>query len=124
MIFFLILNSLIIITLVSTMIFGSPPSLAIFLGGYSLKQLFEIGSTKLEKVLSIDIFDAKVSSKVVRNRGHVVNNVSGGRLDPNMFSTVADLGVPYILMHMRGQLSTMQNDENTTYGDVCNFFLR
>lgn len=71
------------------------------------------------KILSVDTFDAKVASEAVRNGAHVVNDISGGRLDPNMFPTVADLGVPYILMHMRGEPSTMQNDENTTYGDVC-----
>ncbi|GLJ08536.1 hypothetical protein SUGI_0090900 [Cryptomeria japonica] len=72
-----------------------------------------------DKILSVDTFDAKVAYEAVKNGVDVVNDVSGGRLDSNMFSTVADLEVPYILMHMRGNPSTMQNDENTTYGDVC-----
>lgn len=71
------------------------------------------------KILSVDTFDAKVTSKAVINGAYVVNDMSGGRKELNMFSTVADLVVPYILMHMRGEPSTMQNDENTTYGDVC-----
>ena len=71
------------------------------------------------KILSVDTFNAKVASEAIRNGAHEVNDVSGGHVDPNMFSIVADLGVPYILMHMRGQPSTMQNEENKTYGDVC-----
>lgn len=72
-----------------------------------------------DKILSVDTFDAKVAYEAVKNGVHVVNDVSGGHLDPNMFSTIADLGVPYIMMHMRGDPSTMQNDENTAYRNVC-----
>eukprot|EP01018_Ginkgo_biloba_P012999 Gb_09739 [translate_table: standard] len=71
------------------------------------------------KILSVDTFDAKVAFEAVRNGVHIVNDVSGGRLDSNMFSTIADLGVPYILMHMRGDPTTMMNHENLIYGDVC-----
>ncbi|KAH9315109.1 hypothetical protein KI387_023736, partial [Taxus chinensis] len=54
-----------------------------------------------DKILSVDTFDVKVAYEAIKNRVHVVNDVSGGRLDLNMFSTVVDLGVPYILMHIR-----------------------
>ena len=50
---------------------------------------------------------------------HVINDVSGGCLDPEMLSTVADLGVSYIMMHMRGDPTTMQSKANTTYSNVC-----
>jgi 2-amino-4-hydroxy-6-hydroxymethyldihydropteridine diphosphokinase/dihydropteroate synthase len=50
---------------------------------------------------------------------HVINDVSGGYLDPEMLSTVAELGVPYIMMHMRGDPVTMQSKANITYNNVC-----
>jgi dihydropteroate synthase len=46
----------------------------------------------------------------------VINDVSGGTLDNRMFATVAELGVPYILMHMRGTPRTMQ--QLTNYADL------
>ena len=46
----------------------------------------------------------------------MINDISGGELDDKMFETVASLGVPYILMHMRGTPRTMQ--EYTNYGDI------
>jgi dihydropteroate synthase len=45
-----------------------------------------------------------------------VNDVSGGTFDPSMLSTVAELGVPMVLMHMRGTPETMQS--MTEYDDV------
>lgn len=49
---------------------------------------------------------------------HIVNDVSGGTLDPEMLPTVADLEIPYIMMHMRGDPKTMQSKANTTYNNV------
>ncbi|KAG0575880.1 hypothetical protein KC19_5G037000 [Ceratodon purpureus] len=69
--------------------------------------------------LSVDTFDARVGREAVNMGVHVINDVSGGYLDPEMLSTVADLGVPYIMMHMRGDPTTMQSKENTTYNNVC-----
>lgn len=69
--------------------------------------------------LSVDSFDARVASEAVKLGVHVINDVSGGYLDPEMLSTVADLGVPYIMMHMRGDPTTMQSKANTTYNNVC-----
>lgn len=59
-------------------------------------------------IISIDTFRADVARKCVENYGGmIINDVSGGTLDVNMFSTVAELKVPYILMHMRGTPATM-----------------
>ncbi|KAL3677957.1 hypothetical protein R1sor_020913 [Riccia sorocarpa] len=69
--------------------------------------------------LSVDTFDARVAEEAVSRGVHVVNDVSGGTLDSNMLSTVAKLGVPYIIMHMRGEPQTMQNKLNTQYSNVC-----
>lgn len=59
-------------------------------------------------IISIDTFRADVARKCIENFGSaIINDISGGTLDENMFDTVADLKVPYILMHMRGNPSTM-----------------
>ncbi|WP_099372753.1 dihydropteroate synthase [Sphingobacterium sp. 1.A.5] len=69
-------------------------------------------------VLSIDTFRADVAESCVQAGVHIINDISGGTLDENMFDTVARLQVPYILMHMRGTPATMQ--QLTDYEDVVN----
>ncbi|BBN01296.1 2-amino-4-hydroxy-6-hydroxymethyldihydropteridine diphosphokinase [Marchantia polymorpha subsp. ruderalis] len=69
--------------------------------------------------LSVDTFDSRVAAEAVSRGVHIVNDVSGGTLDPAMWNTVAKLGVPYICMHMRGDPLTMQNKLNTQYSNVC-----
>ncbi|MDE7238057.1 MAG: dihydropteroate synthase, partial [Paramuribaculum sp.] len=59
--------------------------------------------------VSVDTFRASVARRAVEEWGaHMVNDISGGALAPDMFRTVAALRVPYVLMHMRGTPSTMQ----------------
>ncbi|KAJ1703805.1 hypothetical protein LUZ63_003584 [Rhynchospora breviuscula] len=70
-------------------------------------------------ILSVDTFYADVAAEAVSRGVHVVNDVSGGTLDPQILGVVASLGVPFITMHMRGDPSTMQNHDNLHYGDVC-----
>ncbi|HBY66531.1 MAG TPA: dihydropteroate synthase, partial [Flavobacteriaceae bacterium] len=67
-------------------------------------------------LISIDTFRSQVAKRAVEAGACMVNDISGGTLDPAMFSTVVDMQVPYILMHMRGtpQTMTLQTD----YGDV------
>ncbi len=70
-----------------------------------------------DAITSVDTFRAGVARAAVEELGvDIVNDVSGGQLDKAMFSTVASLGVPYILMHMRGTPATMQ--QFTEYDDV------
>ncbi|GAA0168059.1 hypothetical protein LIER_22865 [Lithospermum erythrorhizon] len=71
------------------------------------------------KFLSIDTFYSQVASEAVSRGAHLINDVSGGTLDPNMHSVVATLRVPYAAMHMRGDPATMQNSKNLQYEDVC-----
>ena len=67
--------------------------------------------------VSVDTFRACVARRAVEEWGaDIVNDISGGALDPDMFAEVARLKVPYILMHMRGTPSTMQS--LTDYADV------
>ncbi len=67
-------------------------------------------------VVSIDTFRASVAKAAVNAGAHMVNDVSGGKLDLEMHQTVAALGVPYILMHMRGTPQTMKKE--TDYDDI------
>ena len=70
-----------------------------------------------EAVVSVDTFRADVARKCVEDYGvAIINDISGGELDPAMFGTVAGLNVPYIMMHMRGTPQTMQ--QHTGYMDM------
>lgn len=60
-----------------------------------------------EALISIDTFRSEVAKKAVEVGAAIVNDVSGGTLDAEMYKTVAKLKVPYILMHMRGTPKTM-----------------
>jgi dihydropteroate synthase len=67
-----------------------------------------------EAIVSVDTFRAGVARRSVEEYGvAIINDISGGGLDADMFRTVASLKVPYILMHMRGTPLTMQ--QFTTY---------
>ncbi|WP_291869287.1 dihydropteroate synthase [Maribacter sp.] len=69
-----------------------------------------------ESILSVDTFRSAVAKACVEEGAAMVNDISGGQLDANMFTTVAQLKVPYILMHMRGTPQNMQ--QNTEYKDL------
>ena len=70
-----------------------------------------------ETPVSIDTFRASVARRCVEEWGaDIINDISGGTLDPEMWATVAELNVPYILMHMRGTPADMQT--HTDYKDV------
>jgi dihydropteroate synthase len=71
-----------------------------------------------DTILSIDTFRSEVARVAVAEGVHIINDISAGQLDPEMFSTAASLRVPYILMHMRGTPQTMQ--QHTAYENVLN----
>ncbi len=66
--------------------------------------------------VSVDTFRADIARFAIDNGADIINDISGGTLDPDMFQAIADLNVPYILMHMRGTPATMQS--MTDYTDV------
>jgi dihydropteroate synthase len=66
--------------------------------------------------ISIDTFRSKVAKTCVEIGACMINDISGGNLDTNMFETIAKLQVPYVLMHMPGTPQTMQT--LTDYEDV------
>lgn len=67
-------------------------------------------------IISVDTFRAKVAEKAIDAGASLINDISGGTLDLEMFKTVGKLQVPYILMHMRGTPETMQ--QFTNYEDI------
>lgn len=67
-------------------------------------------------VVSVDTTRAEVARAAIRAGADLVNDISAGTFDDAMLSTVADLGVPVILMHIRGTPETMQ--QYTTYEDL------
>lgn len=62
-----------------------------------------------EALLSIDTFRSNVAKIAIENGACIINDISAGSLDENMFQTVADLQVPYVMMHMKGNPQTMQS---------------
>ena len=81
-----------------------------------LPAIAAIVSTFPDAILSIDTFRADVAEACIHAGVHLINDVSGGTIDPLMFETVAKLQVPYILMHMRGIPENMQ--QLTAYQDI------
>lgn len=67
-------------------------------------------------LISVDTFRAQVAEAAVNEGAAIINDISGGELDPAMFETVARFRVPYILMHMRGNPQTM--NRLTQYDDI------
>ncbi|MEY3242089.1 MAG: hypothetical protein RIR11_3528 [Bacteroidota bacterium] len=66
------------------------------------------------QIISIDTWRAAVAREAVANGASIINDISGGSMDAQMFQTVADCGVPYILMHIQG---TPQNMQQTPHYD-------
>ena len=76
---------------------------------------------------SVDTFRADIARRCVEEFGvAIINDISGGELDPAMFSTVASLHVPYILMHMRGTPQTKQQfcDYTDMMEEILLYFAR
>lgn len=67
-------------------------------------------------IISADTYRAGIAEKAVKAGADIINDVSGGLFDEKMFSTIAALHVPYILMHMQGNPENMQ--QNPHYSDV------
>jgi dihydropteroate synthase len=74
--------------------------------------------------ISIDTFRSKVAMEAVKAGATLINDITGGNGDKQMFKTIADLNVPYILMHMKGNPQNMQSktDYNDLLGDIIYYF--
>ncbi|MBT8270718.1 MAG: dihydropteroate synthase [Flavobacteriaceae bacterium] len=73
-------------------------------------------------ILSVDTFRSGVAKASFDAGAAMVNDISGGLLDREMIPTVGELGVPYIIMHMKGQPQNMQ--EKTEYEDLLSDLLK
>ncbi len=84
-----------------------------------------INSQFPDAIVSVDTFRAEVARFAVEECGvAIVNDISGGTLDAQMLSTVANLHVPYILMHIKGTPQTMQQqcDYHNMMDEIIKFF--
>jgi dihydropteroate synthase len=75
-------------------------------------------------VLSIDTFYALVAKESCRHGADIINDISGGSIDTNMFKVAGELGVPYILTHIQGEPQTMQLQPHyvDVTGEIINYF--
>lgn len=74
-------------------------------------------------VISVDTFRSEIAFEAVTECGaHIINDISGGEADIDMFKVVQKLNVPYILMHMQGNPGNMQ--KNPVYDDVISDILK
>lgn len=62
-----------------------------------------------ELLISIDTFRSSVAKEAIESGACIINDISAGGLDNNMFTIIAELQVPYIMMHMKGNPQTMQS---------------
>ncbi|RYE13406.1 MAG: dihydropteroate synthase [Sphingobacteriales bacterium] len=84
-----------------------------------------IATNFTEAVISVDTFRAGVAEAAVKAGAHIINDISGGQLDADMFATVARLRVPYILMHMKGTPQTMTQlaEYDDVFAEVFDYFV-
>lgn len=76
-----------------------------------------IRKTTSDVIVSVDTFRADVAAMCVEEyNAAIINDISGGQMDKQMFNTVARLNVPYIMMHMKGTPQNMQH--NPSYNNL------
>lgn len=77
-----------------------------------------------QAIISIDTFRSGIARAAIAEGAHLINDISAGELDENMFQTIAELKVPYILMHMRGNPKTMAQltDYKDLLGEITTYF--
>ena len=78
-----------------------------------------------DAVISADTFRAGIAEAAIKAGAHIINDISGGTLDEDMFATVARLQAPYILMHMKGTPQNMvqQASYEDVFAEVFNYFV-
>ncbi len=69
-----------------------------------------------ETLVSVDTFRSNVASKSLERGAAMINDISAGNLDPDMFSAVAQYQVPYVMMHLKGTPQSMQKEAH--YDDL------
>lgn len=88
------------------------------------KRRLAIGFEAIQRIcpdmmVSVDTFRAEVARwSIEENGAHIVNDISGGEMDNQMYDTIARLQVPYVMMHMRGTPNTMMQEQHLHYDDI------
>jgi dihydropteroate synthase len=86
-------------------------------GDRVLKAIKLVRKNLPDAIISVDTFRADIASEAIIEFGaNMINDISGGDGDNNMFSVVSKLNVPYIIMHMKGTPRTMQH--HPSYDDI------
>ncbi len=77
-----------------------------------------------QTMVSVDTFRSEIAKRSADNGADIINDISAGNLDKMMFDTIADLDVPYILMHMQGTPQNMQDKPhyNCIEKEVVDYF--
>jgi dihydropteroate synthase len=77
-----------------------------------------------ETIISVDTFRSQVARRAIDAGASMINDITGGEFDSKMFATMADLRVPYILMHTRGTPKTMNqlNVYDNLLKEIVDFF--
>jgi len=106
--------------------YSSRPGAAVVSYGEELKRLSDtmelLRAGFPESIISIDTFRSGVARKMVEEyEADMINDISAGDMDKEMFNTIADLQIPYVMMHMQGTSQNMQ--KNPKYDNVVNDIL-
>jgi len=100
--------------------YSSRPGAAFVSEEEELKRVLPVVTLLLKSfpkaLLSIDTFRSNIAKQCIDSGAAMVNDISGGTMDENMFKVISELQVPYIMMHMRGTPETMM--QNTEYKDI------
>lgn len=106
--------------------YSSRPNAEHISEGEELKRLLPTLDIILKKfpdtLVSVDTFRSNVAKESINIGACMVNDISGGTLDTDMFKTIGELQVPYILMHLKGTPQNMQ--QNPTYENVVRDILK
>lgn len=107
-------------TFVDVGAYSSRPGADVVSEDLELKRILPIVTLLLTEfpdiLLSIDTFRSRVAAECILAGAALINDISAGKLDDKMFSTIAKHKVPYIMMHMKGNPQTMQS--NTSYENL------
>ncbi|WP_242158813.1 dihydropteroate synthase [Aestuariivivens sediminis] len=92
--------------------YSSRPNADVVTEGEEQKRLLPVITSILKRfpeiLLSVDTFRSQIARQCIEAGAVLINDISAGKLDDNMLPTIADLKVPYIMMHMRGTPQTMK----------------
>ncbi|CAL2093974.1 dihydropteroate synthase [Tenacibaculum sp. 190524A02b] len=108
--------------------YSSRPGAAHILEDEELKRIVPVINLLVKEfpdiIISVDTFRSKVAKETMLAGAAIVNDISGGKMDNAMFSTIAALQVPYIIMHMQGTPQNMQNSPHyeNIVKEIISFF--